>query len=73
MLEAQVRSSNFPGLSYDADIPRAADLLASADAAARGAQIAKSLGELMPEIDSFLIVQGDDDANYYTQCVLSEL
>ena len=74
LLEERVRSDSLAEVAQVNEIPRAADLATNPAAGARGKEIVGSLFELLLRAngDDFIIVIGDSEANYYTQCFAEE-
>jgi hypothetical protein len=74
LLEDRVRSDSVEEGPNVNETPRVADLATDAASAARGKEIVESLFELLlhANADDFIIVVGDSEANYYTQCFAEE-
>jgi hypothetical protein len=73
-LEARIRSTTPELVGHDVASPTAADIAANTPASARAGEIRAALIELVDqsEIDEFVVVLGDEAANYYTQCFAEE-
>ena len=74
LLEDRVRSESLAEGLHVSEVPRASDLATDSASAARGKEIVESLFELLlrANTDDFIIVIGDSEANYYTQCFAEE-
>ena len=68
MLEDRVRSETNEEIAVRANLTlRDTDLVKTSAAAARATEIRAELNELLAQENGFVIVQGDIEANYYTQ------
>lgn len=73
-LEARIRSSSPEMMGHEVAAPTADDISANTPAAARAAEIRAALTKLVEQsaVEESVIVLGDPEANYYTQCFAEE-